>query len=378
MLLILAGHIALQVTETQRAEHGYPTADVLTARIGLFEGTFPSRDGRLAFYGELVRRLENRPGVIAASLTTTLPGTEGWIWRAAIQGHDYAEVSDIPSARIAYVSPEFFDAFQMPLIQGRPFTANDAAGGSPVAIVNQPFVDRFLSGQDPVGRQVRLGWPEPEGPWRTVVGVAPDMDLDGAMQPEGNPEGVYLPVAQTDARFMSVAVRTRGAPLAFASTLREEVTALQGDTPIYFVRTLRDAINSNLLDILLVGSLIWAVALAAFLLASVGLYGVTAFLATQRTRELGVRLALGAKAGDVLRLIARQGAGQIAVGLIVGVLLAAGLMAVMASGGLEMVPWSTFVTGIVCLVLAITGLFAVCVPAWRAAGVDPVEAFRTD
>jgi predicted permease len=378
MLLVMAGHLALHVTEVRRAEYGYPTTEVLSARIGLFEGAFPDREARLEFYRDLIRNLEGRPGVISAALGTSLPGTEGWIWRVAIQGHDYPDTTDFPPARIAYVSPGFFDAFQVPVAQGRPFTANDDDVGLPVALVNQAFVERFSSGENPVGQQIRVGWPEPNGAWRTVVGVARNLDMDGAMSPKGNPEGVYLPIAQTDARFMNVAVRTRGTPLTLAPIIREEVTALQGDTPIYFVRTLRDAINNSLLDTILVGSLLWALALAAFLLASAGLYGVTSFLASQRTRELGVRIALGAKAGDVLRLIVRQGAGQIFIGLTLGILLAGGASAVMGGGGLERVPWNIPVTGVVCLILAVTSISAVTVPAWRASRVDPVEAFRNE
>jgi ABC-type antimicrobial peptide transport system permease subunit len=189
---------------------------------------------------------------------------------------------------------------------------------------------------------------------------------------------VYVPIAQSDERFSSVAVRTRGAPLGFAPALRDEVLALQSDTPIYFVRTLRDAIDNNLLDVILVGSLLVALAVAAFFLASVGLYGVTAFLTGQRTRELGVRIALGAKAGDVVRLVVRQGAVQIVIGLGLGALLAAGSMTVMASGGMDTIPWSFPVTGTVCLILAATAFTAVLVPARRAAKVDPVDALRRE
>jgi hypothetical protein len=173
---------------------------------------------------------------------------------------------------------------------------------------------------------------------------------------------VYLPLAQSDVRFVSIAVRTRGDPLAFAPTLRDEVTALQSDTPVYFVQTLQDSININLLGSVLVGSLLWALALAAFLLASVGLYGVTSFLAGQRTRELGVRVALGARRGDVLRLVTRGGSGQVLLGLVLGVLLAAGCMALMGSGGMETTRWSYPVAAAVCVILG--------GPAW------PQSSFR--
>jgi predicted permease len=378
VLLILAGQMALQVSEIRRADHGYPTTEVFTARVGLFEGVFPERDDRLDFFRELVRRLEEMPGVEAASLATALPGTESGITRAELRGEVYGESEEMPTPRLAQVSPGFFEALETPVLEGRGFQAFDDDDGPPVALVNRPFAQRFFSGEDPVGRQIRVGWPEPLGEWRTIVGVVPDMDLDGAMDPAGDPEAVYLPLYQADARFVSIVARVRGDPMAFTPAVRDEVMALQGDTPIYFVRTLHDAINTNLLDIVLVGSLIWALALAAFLLASVGLFGVTSFLASQRTRELGVRIALGARGGDVLRLVIRRGATQVLLGLALGLAIARGLHILFALSGLDTTPSSLPVTLAACLVLGFTGLAAVYLPARRATKVDPVEALRAE
>ena len=378
VLLIIGGHMALQVADSRRTDHGYPTTDVFTARIGLFQGVFPDREDRLEFFRELVRRLEEKPGVMAASLTTTLPGTESGITRLAFPDEIYPGTADMPTPRIAYVSPGFFGAFETPVLEGREFEATDDDEGPPVALVNRLFAERFFQGEDPVGRQIRLGWPEPQGEWRTIVGVVTDMDLDGAMDPEGDPEAVYLPIAQADVSFVSVALRTRGDPMALAPTVRNEVMALQGDTPIYFVRTLHQAIYTNLLDVVLVGSLVWALALAAFLLASVGLYGVTSFLASQRTRELGVRIALGAKGGDVARLVVRQGMTQVLLGLALGLGTARGLMILFDRSGMDTIPPSNTLTVSVCLVLGLTGLAAVYAPAWRATKVDPGEAVRAE
>lgn len=378
LLLVLAGHLALDLGETRRAQHGFPTANVLSARVGLFEGVFPEREQRQGFYRELVRRLQETPGVLAAALGTSLPGTTASREEVAVQGQDYGQQTGLPVARVAYVSPEYFDAFQAPVVEGRAFTSADDAHSAPVALVNRSYMARFFPDEDPLGWRIQVRGADPEGTWRTVVGVVPDLAMDGAMRPEGDPEGVYLPIAQSDVRFVSIAVRTRGDPLAFAPTLRDEVMALQMDTPVYFVQTLQDSININLLDAFLVGSLLWALALAAFLLASVGLYGLTSFLANQRTRELGVRIALGAKRDDILRLVTRGGAGQVILGLAVGLLLAAGCMALMDSGEMETTPWSYAVAGIVCVILGGTGLTAILVPAWRATRVDPVEALRAE
>lgn len=377
-LLVLAGHLALQVAEAREAVYGYPADDVLTARVMLSDGAFPDREDRLGFHRELVRRLEEKPGVLAAALGTALPGTEASISRIAVEGRVYPDAADVPTARVAYASPGFFDAFEATALQGRSFGATDDEDGPPVAVVNQAYAARFFTGQDPVGQLIRVGWPDPEGPWRTVVGVVPDLDMDGALDPEGDPEGVYLPLAQADVRSVSIAVRTLGDPLAFVAVIRDEVTALQGDTPVYFVQTLRDAINTSLLNLLIVGGLLWPLALVAFILASVGLYGVTTFLASQRTRELGVRIALGAMGGDILRLVVGQGTRQVLLGLALGVFLAAGSMVMMDRGGMEVVSWSFMIAGAVCIVIGGTALAAVFAPAWRATRVDPVEALRAE
>jgi hypothetical protein len=316
--------------------------------------------------------------VVAVALGTALPGVPASIQRAVVEGQAHPDASEVPTARVGYVAPGFFEAFEAPPLQGRSFGAGDDDDGAPVAVVNQAYAERFFGGEDAVGRQIRVGWPDPTGPWRTIVGVVPDLDMDGALEPEGPREGLYVPLAQVDVRTVSVAVRTRGDPLAFAPVIREEVTALQEDTPVYFVKTLQDAINTNLLDLVIIGGLFWAVALAAFLLASVGLYGVSSFLASQRTRELGVRIALGATSSEVLGLVVRQGARQVLLGLGAGVLLAAGIQSIMVHGGLEVVPWSFTVTAMVCAVLGATAFAAVFVPARRATKVDPVEALRAE
>ncbi len=377
-LVVASGHLALEVIRTWNADYGYPADEVLTARVGLFEGLFPTRESRLAFHEELQARLEKRPGVVSAGLATALPGVEVGGFRFSIQGEDHVEDQNLPWARSARVSPGFFKGLDIPVLQGREFTRQDDAASPLVAVVNQSFAERFFPEGDPVGRRMRPGGPEDGAPWLTVVGVVPDLHMDGALEREGDPQGVYRPVAQGDVRFLSIAVRTRGDPLAFATTLRQEVMGLQEDTPIYFVETLRDVINTGLLDILLLGSLFIAFGLAAFFMASVGLYAVTSFLASQKTRELGLRLALGAKAGDILELVLRQGLIQVSFGLGLGLLVAAGARQVFGSLGTDVAPWSLAMTASVCLVLGATGLWAVFVPALRATRVDPMETLREE
>jgi predicted permease len=377
-LLVVSGHLAMDVMDTKGADYGYPVDDVLTAHFGLFDELVPTRDERQAIFQGLQERLEEHPEVISAAMAGTLPGVEIGRRGFMLMGEDYGEGERLPQARLGRVSRGFFQAIDVPLVLGREFTREDVLGAPPVAIVNETFVARFLAEREPLGAQLRFGAAESEGPWVTVVGVVPDLGMDGAMNPQGNPEGVYLPLTQADYRFVSVMVRTRGDPLAFAPTLRDEVVAQQRDTPIFYAQTLRKAIHTDLLDYILLGGLFAAFALAAFVMAALGLYSVTAFLAGQRTREVGLRMALGAKAGEVLFLILRKGLLQIAFGLVVGVLVAAGGRVLMEAGRGWAPPWNPTIVLGVSVALAATGLLAILIPALRATQVNPVEALREE
>jgi predicted permease len=377
-LLVASGHMAADVARAQDVQYAYPVDDVLTARVGLFEGFFPTRESRSAFYEDLQTQLEERPEVVSVALASSLPGEEAGRYGFSIRGQDFGSEEDLPRARFARVSAGFFRAMDVQVLNGREFSRDDVADAPLVAVVNESFTRRYLRDVDPIGAQVRAGGPEEDGPWLTVVGVVPDLNLDGALDPAGAPEGIYRPVAQGDIRFVSIAVRTRGNPLTAVSGLRDEVLGLQPDTPIFFARTLRDAINNNLLNYILISGLLLAFGISAFLMASVGLYAVTSFLASRRTRELGLRMALGAEAGDLLGLVLKRGLFQVVVGLTLGLLLAAAARELSDGVGVEVSPWSLPVTLSVCLALGGTGLWAVVAPARRATRVDPMVALREE
>lgn len=377
-LMVVSAHLTLDVIRIGRADYGFPVDDVLTARFGLFEELVPTQEERLALFDRLQRRLEERPEVTSAALASAFPGIEVSRYGFTLLGEEYGEGERLPQTRAVRVSPGFFEALDVPVLQGREFTAEDDLESQPVAIVNESFVARFLSDVNPLGAQVRLGDPEDELPWLTVVGVVPDLHMDGAMDPEGNPEGIYRPIAQGNYLFLAVMVRTRGDPMSFVSALRDEVMALQRDTPIFFPMTLREAITIDLLDFVLIGGLFAAFAVAAFLMAALGLYSLTAFLASQRTRELGLRMALGAGSGKILGLVLRGGVRQILFGLFLGIGFAALGRVVMEGGGGWAPPWNTPLVILVSSLLGFTGLAAVLTPALRATRVDPMEALREE
>jgi putative ABC transport system permease protein len=377
-LLIVAGLMTKGILEKRALHPPFHTDDVFTARIGLFPGEYPDTASRQRFYADLLRGLSTQPGFEGATLTTFLPGLGSGRDRVGIQGVAYATDQDYPQARLALISPGFFQTFGTKLVRGRDFTTDDRKGSQPVAIVNQSFARQLFGDQDPLGRQIRFGDSKSKNEWRTVVAVAPDLDMQGLSQPEENQRGVYVPLAQDDAQFISIAVRTRGNPMAAANLVRQQVQALSPDTPLYWTRTLRASIDQMLWAIDIFGGIFIIFGIAALVLAIAGLYGVMAFTVGRRTHEVGIRMALGASARNVLAMILRQGAFQVGLGLAIGLALAVGL-AVLLREVLYMVkPWDPAVYVVVSLGLAGAALLASAIPAHRASRLDPAGALHTD
>ncbi len=375
-LLVSAGLMVKGMIRLRTLDYGFERQEVLTARLGLFPAEYPGAEDRRLFFQELLDGLQARPEVVTAALANTLPGLGANTVRFALAGETHAQETDYPRTRTAFVTPGFFETFGVQPLQGRTFERSDHASGLPVAVVNAGFAQRFFPGQDPLGRQIRMGTAEGEEPWLTIVGVVPDLLMQGVANSDEVTQGVYLPLAQSDAQFISIAVRGRGDPMALASVVRDQVRALSPDTPLYWVRTQERALAEENWVVDVFGGLFAVFGLGALFLAAVGLYGVMAFSVKQRTQEVGIRMALGARAGTVLGMVLTQGVRQIVVGLVVGL----GLGALLSRGLGEFLtlvdPWDPTVFGGIALVLLLTGLLASYVPALRATRVSPVEALR--
>ncbi len=273
------------------------------------------------------------------------------------------------------ITPRHFEIFDVRPLRGRTFTQADADGSLPVALVTQRFVDRFLGTGDPVGRRVKLG--ADTEPWRTVVGVVPDMHIGGAIgQLDPQDEGVYVPLAQNVINFMSLIVRTDRAPATYASAIQGAINQVDPTLPLYWVRSLDDQYRLDTTFYRLFGTLFTAFGVAALALGVVGLYGVMSFSVSNRIREIGVRMALGAQPGTVRLMILQQGAVQIAVGGAIGLALAALLSRGLGILLFDVKPWDPVVFTVVIGALATAGLVACLVPARRATRVDPGDALR--
>lgn len=373
-LLIGAGLMVKSVTQLKTVDFGFPT-EVFTARIGLMEGDYPDSVARASFFDQLLPRLQQIPQIENVALATALPALGSGGPNVRIEGEQYELDGELPWVRGNVVTPNYFETMGVALVAGRAFVDQDRVGSMPVAIVNQAFAAKFFDAGNAVGRRIRFGRAE-DAPWVTIVGVVPNMYENGLDSEV--PEAVYTPLAQAPPRFVSIVATTRGEPLAVTQQVRDAVIAVDGDLPIYFVQTLQTAIDSNYWFFSVFGALFMIFGAAALFLAGVGLYGVMATSVAQRTREMGVRMALGAQARDVIALIFRQGLVQIVIGVVLGLGLAVAVSSLLTIVLYDVNPRDPVVFATIVAFLVGAASLACFVPAHRATRVDPNVALRTD
>jgi predicted permease len=327
---------------------------------------------RLAFYSSLAERLAARPGVSGVALASPLPLTDSSSASSfAVEGRSYG-FGENPSIRWTKVTPGYFEVMGVPLRAGRAFDGRDAPAAPPVIVIDSLTAERQWPGEDAVGKRIRFSWEEDR--WMTVVGVvAPvhHLELDQPPQPH-----VYLALPQRPPGGAHLVVAAEGDPLALADAVREEVAALDPNLPLGDVATMEeqrhDGMGRYWYPMLILG-LFAALALA---LAALGIYGVMSYAVAQRTREIGVRMALGAAREQVVRMVLSEGARVVLAGTAAG--LVAGLLLARLMAGLlyEVTPGDPLSLTLVTLVLAAVALAACLLPARRAASVDPMEALR--
>jgi putative ABC transport system permease protein len=253
---------------------------------------------------------------------------------------------------------------------------SDGPAAPPVAVVNQAFAEKYFPGKDPIGRRIRQGDQKSTQSWMTIVGVVPTTftgDPDLPRDP-----AYFVPLAQHHSNFVSIAVATTGMPVAITSSVRRAIASLNPDIPLYRVFPMDEAVARGLWHIRVFGTMFMAFGVIALFLASVGLYAVMSFSVSRRTREVGIRMALGARGGDVVRMIFRQGAWQLIAGMAIGLAIAAGLAQLMSVVLYDVQPRDPMIFAGVAAVLTAAGLAACLVPARRATRIDPLSALRSE
>jgi putative ABC transport system permease protein len=378
-LLIAAGLMIKSVVQLKTVPMPFAIDNVLTARVDLPPTDYPDSSASIRFFEQLLPRLAAVPGVEAATLSDGLPGAGNGAIPVQIEGKAYAQASDYPLAREGIVTPGYFDTFETPILDGREFTAFDTPVGQPVAIVNESFARVHFEGQDPIGRQFKRIRPGGQEPWLTVIGFVPDMLMQGIGNSNASPVGYYIPIAQSDvANGVRIAVRTRGEPAALAPQIRAAVADLDPDLAIWDVSALRRVIDRQTWFYTSFGTFFMAFGICALLLAAAGLYGVMSFAVTQRTREMGVRAALGAQGTQLIGLVMRRSVVQLAVGMALGLTLA-----LFASSALSPILYKVdhrdaVVFGTVIVTLGVVSLLASFLPARRVTRIDPASALTVE
>ena len=378
-LLVGAGLMAKSITKLNNHEFQFDTDNIFSARAGIFEGDYPTLEDRHRFFRELKVRLEAVPGAQSVALTDMLPASCCSRSRFALEGETYQEDQDYPLVNTAAISTDFFSTFGVQTLRGRDLSLADDANAAEVVLINQGFADRYFAGDDPIGRRIREGTSESQEEWRTIVGVVPNMQMEGFDTERTDPAGYYVPLAQNDSRFISIAIQVAGGPpLNIAQDVRAAVRALDPNLPVYWIRDMDEVIHQDTWIYGFFGSLFIAFGIAALFLASVGLYGVLAFSVSRRIQEMGLRMALGAKAIDVIRLIVREGAIQLGIGLTLGITLALAVSRVVAMIMWDVQPRDPAVFATIVVTILVVGILASLIPALRATRVDPGVALRYD
>jgi putative ABC transport system permease protein len=331
----------------------------------------------VAFYDQVLARVESLPGVVAAGYTTWVPLTNtGGATGITIEGKPEPAPGNIliPNTRI--VSPNYTKTLRMKLIEGRVIEEGDAAGKLPVALVNQTMAKSYWLEENPIGRQFKVGGYHKKSPWITVVGIVGDVHQAGLDVPAR--AEMYLPYQQQDFGYAPeyLAVRTSGDPMALAEIVRQQIWSVDKEQPVAGVMPLEDLVDENLSSRRMQASLLSGFAALALLLVTRGIYAVLSFAVTQRTQEIGVRVALGAQPRDVLRMIFSQGFKLFLIGAAVGLSAAFALSRALVHllFGVSAYDPASFAS--VTILLAIVAFLACYVPARRATRVDPLIALR--
>jgi len=376
-LLVAAGLMIKSVALLRNLDPGFTTKDVFTARVG-FPAAYTDTIAQWRFFDETLQKVSAIPGVVSASVSSGLPGARQGFGNNtfAIEGQTYLKDKDYPNARWLSVTPDFFNTLKTPILEGRAFTISDLAGELPVTIVTREFATKFFKNQSPIGKRIRQGDSRSKQPWLTIVGVTGNMfsgDNENPLAP-----AFFQPFAQSRVNFAWISARTVGPPMGITTTVRQAVASVNQDIPLYWVDTYENQIAQQVWFVRVFGSMFMIFGFVALFLASVGLYAVMSFSVSRRIREVGIRMALGARAGDVVRMIFGQGIVQLAVGMTVGLLFATGMGQLLKAILFQVQPRDPMIFAGVATVLTLVGFVACLVPARRATQVDPLVALRSE
>jgi putative ABC transport system permease protein len=374
-LLVSAGLVVKSFIHLIQVNPGFQSEGLLTMQVSLPRAKYPEPARVTAFFDQLIEKIVAVPGVASVGAASTLPFKIDEVQEFIIGGRSPITQGKEPSANYYIVSPEYFRAMGIPLIEGRLFSDNDAKNAPRVALINETLARVYFPNEDPIGKRIDIskgGF----GTWREIVGVVGGvkhygLDSKTTMQ-------IYEPFLQIPQSMMSFAVRVTGDTETIAAAIRNQVTAMDKDQPIANIRTMEKIVAASVSRQRFSALLFTLFAGVALILAAVGIYGVMSYYVTQRTREIGIRMALGAQTKDVLRLIVMHGAKLVLIGLSVGLSAALTMTRLMKRLLFDVEPNDPLTFSVITIMLTIVALLASWIPARRATKVDPITTIRSD
>jgi predicted permease len=372
-----------------RLDLGIDTSRLLTMNLALPERKYPAVEQRLAFYEQLEQRLKANPRIESVTITSNNPMQGGFLRRLEIDGKPLDQGQQAPNVTMLTVDPRYFETIGLPLQRGRGLTNEDGMTGREATVINQRFAALHFPNEDPIGRRITLsidlqGGAPPAGgiPMSlsaTIVGIVPNVRQRDFNLPDPDPVA-YLPFRTDPRGFMTLLVRSQSDPTAMTPILREEVRAIDADLPLFGIRTLDANLAQARWPFRVFGTMFGLFALIALTLSAVGLYAVTAYAVSQRTQEIGIRMALGAQGNQVSWLFLRRSFVQLAIGLTLGVAGAFGVGQLFARTQLlvQNTGSDPITIGGIAILLATVAIAASVLPAKRATRLDPLIALRRD
>jgi predicted permease len=380
VLLAGAGYMMRSFLTLYRMDVGVETSHVLMMRLYLPLTKYPQPEPRTALYQQIEERLRGIPAIQASTLATNVPLGGGFRRGVNVEGREPAASDRPPDVTMLVVGDSYFDTLGIKLVNGRPFSGADGLPGHETAIINRRFATLHFRGEDPIGKRIKLVSEPPATPaptWATIVGIAPNIRQNGPQNLE--PDAVaYVPYRNDPQRGMTLLLRAQGDPAALTPLVRNAIQAIEPDLPLFNVQTMDQNLAVQRWPFRVFGSMFVMFAFIALVLSAVGLYAVTAYSVTQRTQEIGIRMALGAQAGQVRWLILRRSLIQLAVGLMIGLPGAYGVGRLLGSLLVQMSPADPITLISIVAMLVLVSAAACYWPARRATQLDPVVALRNE
>ena len=375
VLLVAAGLLIRTLVRLGHVDKGFNSQNVLTMSIGLPGLKYPKPENYITFYKQATERISAIPGVKAAGITSVLPLSDNFDGRGlAVEDYPKPDGEEI-TVDLYVVTPDYLRAMEIPLRQGRAITAQDTAGSEKIALINKTMAEQLWANQNPIGKRIKFpGNDKNPQPWRTIVGIVNDVSQYALDQKP--PMQIYLPHEQFPTSFNSIVVKTENNPEAVTAAVRNAILSVDKDQAVYNVVTLSELQADSILLRMFFMLLLIVFASLALVLAVVGIYGVTSYSVTQRTQEIGIRMALGAGAADVLKLILRNGLALAIAGVLIGLVGAFALTRLLAILLYGVQPTDVVTFTAVSVTLMAAALAACYIPARRATKVDPLVALR--